>query len=118
MADIFVFVRTNQENETIEHDDHTMSQSYKHTDLFLTHTWRKDEEQRDNHARVAILNEALSKMGFTTWFDSDKMEGSVREKMREGIEYTDCVIVFVTQEYLKKLDSPNSINKETGEEGN
>ena len=82
-----------------------MEQMYKHTDTFLTHTWRTDLQERDNHQRVAQVNEHLNKRGFVTWFDSKRMEGSIREKMKEGIDFTSCVIVFVTEAYMQKIDS-------------
>ena len=79
-----------------------MEQKYKWTDLFLTHNWGKGN---DNHARVSIINEYLNRMGYSTWFDSQRMEGDIREKMEEGINFTRCVVVFVTAEYIRKLDS-------------
>ena len=45
------------------------------TDVFLTHDWGVDKEGRDNHARVAYINDLLKKGGITTWFDSEKMTG-------------------------------------------
>ena len=57
------------------------------TDLFLSHTWRKDTQRRDNHGRVRLINEALKKQGYATWFDEEKMTGRVRERMAKGEEY-------------------------------
>ena len=74
----------------------TKEKSHKSTNGFLTHTWQDDSRGRPNHARVAVVNDLLNRRGFTTWFDSKKMTGQIREKMKEGVDHTDCVIVFVT----------------------
>ena len=47
------------------------------TDVFLTHDWGTDELGRDNHSRVAEVNTALKAAGLTTWFDSEKMTGTL-----------------------------------------
>ena len=82
-----------------------MEQKYKWTELFLTHTWRNDSLGRDNHARVSVINDYLNRRGYCTWFDSNRMEGQIRDKMSEGVDFTKCVVVFVTQEYITKIES-------------
>ena len=72
-----------------------MEQAYKHTDVFLNHTRRKDLLGRNNHDRVRIVNEELSRLGYSTWFDEKKMSGNVQERMRERVEFTRCVLVCV-----------------------
>ena len=47
------------------------------TDVFLSHNWGTDEEGRDNHERVALINEALNKLGYCTWFDEELSKQSV-----------------------------------------
>ena len=42
------------------------------TDVFLTHDWGV-ENGVDNHARVAMVNQALKKKGLLTWFDAEKV---------------------------------------------
>ena len=77
------------------------------THVFLTHTWARDSQGRDNHARVAMVHQALQARGLTTWFDEDRMVGSVRDKMMEGIDNADCVAVFVTEAYRDEVHSKN-----------
>jgi TPR repeat protein len=72
---------------------------------FLTHDWGKDVDSRgrcvalghcnvtslsrapptvvcsDNHTRVGLVNAGLQARGLKTWFDSDKMEGNVVDRM-------------------------------------
>ena len=59
---------------------------------------------RDNHARVSRLNTSLQSRHITTWFDTDKMSGNIRDKMAEGISNTQTVIVCITERYLLKVN--------------
>ena len=78
------------------------------TDVFLSHNWGKDECGRDNHQRVSLINEELSQRGYKTWFDEDKITGNIDEKMAQGIEQTEGVIVFLTRKYHEKVNSNNA----------
>jgi heat shock protein 1/8 len=74
--------------------------------VFLSHTWKRDESQRDNHHRVAHLNEALKKRGIITWFDGERMEdgkGTLRQTMTEALYASSCVLVCITREYETKI---------------
>ena len=73
------------------------------TDVFLTHDWGKDELGRGNHERVAVVNEALKELGYTTWFDSDRMTGDIMQQMASGIDKAKIVLVFITQRYVQKV---------------
>ena len=73
------------------------------TDVFLSHNWRKDELGRNNHQRVSIINKELKRIGYKTWFDEERINGDIDDRMAEGIEQTNCVIVFMTQKYYKKV---------------
>ena len=73
------------------------------TDLFLTHDWGKDEDERDNHARVGVINEALKSKGYVTWFDEDRMQGNIPQQMASGIENTKIVLTFITKRYETKV---------------
>ena len=77
----------------------------ENTDVFLTHDWGTDENGRDNHQRVAHINDELKNMGYVTWFDADRMTGDILEKMAMGIEHTRAVLVFLTQRYMEKVCS-------------
>jgi hypothetical protein len=54
------------------------------TRVFLSHNWGKDEAGRDNHIRVAAMNQSLKSLEIMdTWFDEDDMSGNtlqVRER--------------------------------------
>ena len=55
-------------------------------DAFLSHNWGLDMEEHDNHKRVARLNRKLKKRGIRTWFDADRMQGHIIDKMVEEEE--------------------------------
>ena len=78
--------------------------------VFLTHTWVKDELNRDNHQRVGIVNKLLKEQGYETWFDEDKMKGHIEQKMAEGIDDSDIFLVFITKAYMEKLNSKGHDN--------
>ena len=72
------------------------------TEVFLSHNWGDDDLGRDNHARVVKINDLLVDAGYVTWCDSEQMIGDVVDRMVEGIDHTQAVIVFVTKRYMEK----------------
>jgi len=64
----------------------------------------KDELNRENHSRVATVNKLLKAQGFQTWFDEDKMVEHIYQKMAEGIDNSDIILVFITKAYMEKLN--------------
>ncbi len=79
----------------------------KQTHIFLTHTWRDDEKGRNNHDRVGRVNQALRERGLVTWFDSERMSGTVRQSMTNALDATCCVLIFITKKYEEKVNSAN-----------
>ena len=79
-----------------------------HTDVFLSHNWGEDEDGRDNHKRVSIINEELKTRGYKTWFDEEKMAGNIDVKMAQGIDQTKGVIIFITRKYYEKVNGENA----------
>lgn len=74
-------------------------------DVFLSHNWGNDTYGRDNHARVERLREELESKGIKTWCDEYEMKGNtIFEPIAEGIDNSKKVIVFVTEEYIKKAN--------------
>ena len=65
------------------------------TDLFLSHDWGKNNE---NHKKVKKINEKLTKKGFLTWLDENKLSGDITDEIIAGINLTRCVVIFVTKE--------------------
>jgi hypothetical protein len=73
------------------------------TDVFLTHDWGTDELGRSNHKRVGMMSRILKEKGVRTWFDEEEMKGNIQEQMQRGIDRASCIIVFVTDNYIKKV---------------
>ena len=71
-------------------------------DCFLTHDWGTDELERDNHARVSQVCGRLKDAGFKPWFDEEFMRGDVNTTMTDALSRSRCVIVFITERYIKK----------------
>jgi ribosomal protein L40E len=72
--------------------------------------WGEDELKRSNHERVSRINKILQQKGLRTWFDEERMNGNIRDKMAEGIESTKIVIAFITEKYRNKVNSNNAID--------
>ena len=75
------------------------------SDVFLSHNWGEDSV---NHKRVSLINKKLVEMGYKTWLDEENMWGCIDEKMAEGIEHADGVIVFLTRAYYEKVNGKNA----------
>jgi hypothetical protein len=75
--------------------------------VFITHDWGTDENGRNNHETIRMLNEALKARGIITWFDDDRMEGDIVNQMTDGIEKSACVLVAITQRYMTKVSGTN-----------
>jgi len=71
-------------------------------DIFLSHNWGLDAHKRDNHARVKALDLELKKRGIKTWYDECDMEGNILDAMGSGLDQSNKVIIFITEEYIKK----------------
>ena len=71
--------------------------------MFLAQCWGKDGSGRDNHARVARMNDKLKARGVITWFDADRMVGNIQQQMAGGIDSTSCMLIFITEAYHDKV---------------
>ena len=83
--------------------------------LFLSHAWAKDTLGRDNHERVARLNDGLRARKLATWFDAQgDMTGNTLQAMTNGIDESSAVAVFVTREYIEKCKKEENDNETNG----
>jgi hypothetical protein len=78
------------------------------TDCFLTHDWGQDEMGRSNHARVSRVSSSLKERGLIAWFDSDRLSGNIVKQMCDGIDNSNCIIVFITKNYVEKVAGSNA----------
>lgn len=72
--------------------------------LFASHDWGRDGA---NHARVAKVVGELRRRNFAVWFDETHMRGNILDAMCSGINSADVVLVFLTNNYMKKVESGN-----------
>jgi hypothetical protein len=75
-------------------------------DAFLTHNWGLDSLGRDNHDRVVKFKKHFgTKHNMDSlWLDEERMTGNIVKQMCDGIDKSRYVIVFVTQNYIDKVD--------------
>jgi len=72
--------------------------------LFASHDWGVNAS---NHARVAQVVAQLRLRNFAVWFDETHMRGNILDAMCRGIDSSDVVLVFLTSNYMKKVESGN-----------
>ena len=75
-----------------------------HRQLFFSHTWQKDNLNRDTHTRVYDLAKKLEKCGWSIWIDEELMIGNIDAAMANGIENADVIIVCLTEQYCLKVN--------------
>ena len=71
---------------------------------FASHDWGFDGS---NHDRVRTVVDGLRTRGIDVWFDESHMKGNILDAMCRGIDTSDVVLVFVTTNYLTKVESGN-----------
>ena len=54
------------------------------------------------------INDAIKARGVIPWFDEERMSGDTRQKMIEGIENSDVIVVFITEAYRNKVNLDNA----------
>ena len=72
--------------------------------LFASHDWGAEGK---NHARVGDVVKELRQRNFNVWFDETHMRGNILDAMCRGIDSSDVVLVFLTSNYMKKVESGN-----------
>lgn len=72
--------------------------------LFASHDWGVNAS---NHARVAEVVAELRRRNFAVWFDETHMRGNILDAMCRGIDSSEVVLVFLTSNYMKKVESGN-----------
>jgi hypothetical protein len=77
-------------------------------DCFLSHDWSIDENGRNNHDRVRLVKNHLEQRGLRCWFDEERMAGNIIDRMTQGIESSKVFIVFVTRNYMNKVNGNES----------
>lgn len=73
--------------------------------LFFSHTWKEDELDRDNHKRVVSIAKKMNNYGWSTWIDEEDMTNNIDLSMAQGIINSEAVIIFLSREYIKKIEN-------------
>jgi len=76
----------------------------KKTHVFLSHDWGIDG---NNHRRVRQVSEALKSRGLVTWIDEERLVNEIDEKIIDGIDHAECMLIFVTENYVTKVNGGN-----------
>lgn len=73
--------------------------------LFFSHTWKYDTENRNNHSRVMQLaNYLREKYSWSIWVDEEQLAtGNIDTAMAEGVENSDVFIACITNAYCAKV---------------
>ena len=76
-----------------------------HKDIFISHTWRKDNSGRDNHDRCMLLCNMLRSYGYSIWFDHYDMGRDVDNSITTAIENCIVFVVCLTRAYCNKINT-------------
>ena len=55
--------------------------------------------QWDSQKDVLRIKETLDKLGYKVWMDIDQMRGNIYQKMSEGVENSDVIVVCMSAKY-------------------
>ena len=83
-------------------------------DIFISHSWGKDELDRDNHERCKLIAQKLINNGYTVWIDSNEIYGNIDSSIMKGINNCKIVLVCLTRKYCDKINNC-SINQLTND---
>ncbi|GBG34278.1 Nucleotide-binding oligomerization domain-containing protein 2 [Hondaea fermentalgiana] len=70
-------------------------------DVFLSHAWG---ENKGVHEKVKSIAGALESRGIRCWLDEKDIGTEILDSMADGIDRCKAIAVFVTQEYMRKVN--------------
>ncbi len=73
--------------------------------MFLSHDWGIDDR---NHPRVKYISDALRMRGFISWIDDERLVNVVDERIVDGMDHTEVLLLFLTENYQRKVNGQNS----------
>ena len=80
-------------------------------DIFISHTWQKDKNGRNNHTRCKNLCDKLINKGYSIWFDHYDMGRDVNTSITYAIDNCKVFIVCLTKAYCDKINNAVKDNK-------
>jgi hypothetical protein len=75
----------------------------KPVSVVVSHDWGADTLGRDNHARVQRVCDSLRNAGVSIAMDGSETSKDYMVRMQNEVEEADCLIVFLTAPYLRRL---------------
>ena len=57
----------------------------------------------ENHEKVVRIAQQLRERGLRVWLDEDQMRLDIVQRMTEGIDQSQAVVIFVTRAYIDKV---------------
>ena len=78
--------------------------------IFLSHAWGKDSNNRDNHLRCKELKDKLLLYGYNVWFDDNDMYGNIDSAIINGINNCKVVLLCLTERYNNKINNAVKTN--------
>ena len=79
---------------------HSLTPSLTHS---LTHMHTYHCYNSVGKKKLFVQVRALQVLGVTVWIDEEMMTGRIQQKMTEGIDDSESVLVFITEEYILKV---------------
>jgi hypothetical protein len=76
-----------------------------HKDIFLSHAWGHDDNNRNNHKRVKNLSRLLQEKGYSVWLDENDLLGNIDNSIMKGITNSMVVLVCLTEKYCNKINN-------------
>lgn len=76
-----------------------------HKDIFLSHAWGVDDNNRNNHTRVKNLSKLLQEKGYNIWLDENDLLGNIDNSIMKGITNSMVVLVCLTEKYCNKINN-------------
>ena len=74
-------------------------------DIFLSHAWGTDDNNRNNHTRVKKLSIQLQNKGYSVWLDENDLLGNIDNSIIKGITNSTVVLVCLTEKYCNKINN-------------
>ena len=81
----------------------TRKHEKRQQDVFLSHNWGPNADNRDNHQRVCTIATGLRARGIECWLDQVMMDDDLSNQMSQGIDECRLVAVFITDAYMRKV---------------
>ena len=74
-------------------------------DIFISHAWGIDSNNRDNHIRCKLIADLLINKGYSVWFDTYDMCGNIDSCIMNGINNCSIFIICITEKYFAKINT-------------